>query len=204
MKKYEQGTVEYEIQRTAQTGVKPRLLLHACCGPCLAGTLANIAEHFDVTVFFYNPNIMPKEEFIKRLQALKDVILHFSGVKLIVPDQSVEEYLPLVKGLENAPEGGARCEICFDMRLKKTAEYFANHKADYDFFTTTLTISPLKNADRINGIGQKAAEQYEVNYLNSNFKKNDGYLKSTTLCKEWGIYRQHYCGCALISNFNNK
>ena len=138
---------------------------------------------------------MPSEEFNKRLQALKDVILHFENIKLIIPEQSESDYLPLVKGLENAPEGGERCTVCFDMRLNKTAEYFADNRSDFDFFTTTLTISPLKNAELINSIGQKAAERYGVNYLNSNFKKNDGYLKSTTLCRKWEIYRQHYCGC---------
>lgn len=195
MKKYEKGTVEYEIQRAMLTGIKPCLLLHACCGPCLAGTLANIAEHFDITVYFYNPNIMPNEEFNKRLQALKDVILHFDNIKLIIPEQCESDYLPLVNGLENAPEGGERCKVCFDMRLNKTAEYFADNRSDFDFFTTTLTISPLKNAELINAIGQKAAELCGVKYLNSNFKKNDGYLKSTTLCRKWEIYRQHYCGC---------
>jgi len=195
MKKYEKGTVEYEIQRANLTGIKPRLLLHACCGPCLAGTLANIAEHFDITVYFYNPNIMPNEEFNKRLQALKDVILHFDNIKLIIPEQSESDYLPLVNGLEDVPEGGERCTVCFDMRLNKTAEYFADNRSDFDFFTTTLTISPLKNAELINAIGQKAAARCGVKYLNSNFKKNDGYLKSTTLCREWEIYRQHYCGC---------
>ena len=220
MKKYAQGTVEYEIENIKNNptilphkmafygdptqgvcgdpvGVKPRLLLHACCGPCLAGTLANISEFFDITVYFYNPNIMPKEEFNLRLDALKQVISHFDGIKLIVPEQDESEYLPLVKGLETVPEGGSRCEICFDMRLRKTAEYFAEHRDEFDFFTTTLTISPLKNAKLINEIGARSASEYNVTYLASDFKKRDGYLKSTTLCKQWNIYRQHYCGCTL-------
>lgn len=197
MKTYLPGTVEYEIARSETDGTKPRLLLHACCGPCLAGTLANIAEYFDITVFFYNPNIMPNEEFNRRLCALKEVVSHFNGVKLIIPEQSVNEYLPLIKGLEDVQEGGARCSVCFEMRLRKTAEYFANHKNEFDFFTTTLTISPLKNAKLINGIGANVANSCGVNYLASDFKKRDGYLKSTTLCKEWNIYRQHYCGCTL-------
>lgn len=197
MKTYLQGTVDYEIEQAKQTGIKPRLLLHACCGPCTAGTLANISEYFDVTVFFYNPNIMPKEEFNLRLSALKEVVSHFDGVKLVVPIQSEDEFLQHVKGMENIPEGGKRCSVCFGIRLKKTAEYFAAHKDDFDFFTTTLTISPMKNAEVINGIGNSVAKTLDVEYLASNFKKRDGYLKSTTLCKEWGIYRQHYCGCAL-------
>lgn len=195
MKQYLQGTVEYELEKAKRTGNKPRLLLHACCGPCTAGTLANIAEHFDITVYFYNPNIMPKEEFNARLDALKQVISHFDGVKLIVPPQSEEEYTALVTDLHDCPEGGARCNVCFDLRLKSTAEYLANHLNEYDFFTTTLTISPLKNAKLINEIGNRLATELGVKYLASDFKKRDGYLLSTHLCKEWNIYRQHYCGC---------
>lgn len=195
MQKYGIGTVEHEIKSTKQTGAKRRLLLHACCGPCLAGTLKNIAEYFDITVFFYNPNIMPKEEFNVRLEALKAVVSHFEGIKLVVPEQSENDYLPYVKGMETLPECGARCEICYELRLKKTAEYLAEHKNDFDFFTTTLTISPLKNAGTINAIGNRIAAQYGVNYLDSDFKKRDGYLYSVKLCKQWNIYRQNYCGC---------
>ncbi len=188
--------MEYEIERCKTTGTKPRLLLHACCGPCAAGTLANITPYFDITVFFYNPNIMPNAEFDLRLDALKQILSHFDGVKLIVPEQDVSQYLPVVRGLEQLPEGGERCTKCFDLRLKKTAEYLSSHRDSYDYFATTLTISPLKNAALINAVGNAAAEQYNVDYLDSDFKKRDGYLKSTQLCKEWGVYRQHYCGCA--------
>ena len=197
MGKIPQNGVEREMQKFLETGVKPRLLLHACCGPCAAGTLANIADYFDITLYYYNPNIMPKEEFTKRLQALKDVISHFEGVKLIVPPQREDEYTSLVKGMESIPEGGARCSLCFELRLKNTAEYFANHPDEYDFFATTLTVSPMKNAKLINEIGEKISNETGVNYLSSDFKKHDGYLKSTKLCKEWDIYRQHYCGCRL-------
>ena len=209
MKQFLQGTVEYEIEKTKQTGIyptnrgvcgdpiKPRLLLHACCGPCTAGTLQNIAEYFDITVYFYNPNIMPKDEFSLRLEALKQVIAHFDGVKLIVPEQSENNYLPIVKGMEDLPEGGARCIKCFELRLRNTAEYLAAHRNEYDFFATTLTISPLKNASSINSIGNFIAHELDVNYLSSDFKKRDGYLYSVKLCKEWNIYRQHYCGCQL-------
>ncbi len=178
-----------------ESAAKPRLLLHACCGPCAAGTLANIAEFFDVTIYYYNPNIMPKEEFIRRLDALKQVVAHFYGVKLIVPPQCEEDYISLIKGLETAPEGGARCAKCFEMRLENTAKYMSLHSGEYDFFATTLTVSPMKNAALINEIGNAAAKAHGVTYLASDFKKRDGYLKSTKLCKEWDIYRQHYCGC---------
>lgn len=191
------GTVEYEIEKESTTGVKPRLLLHACCGPCSAGVLYNIAEYFDITIFFYNPNIMPKEEFIRRLEALKAVIAHFENIKLIIPEQSEDEYLAKVKGMESIPEGGARCSVCFEMRLDATARYLAEHSDDYDFFATTLTVSPMKNAALINEIGNSIADKYSVKYLFSDFKKRDGYLHSIQLCKEWNIYRQHYCGCTL-------
>lgn len=197
MKQLEAGTVDYEIANSQQTGIKPRLLLHACCGPCAAGALANIAPYFDITIYFYNPNIMPKEEFNKRILALKEVISHFDNVKLIIPQQGESDFLPLVKGMEDMPEGGKRCSVCFAMRLKNTAEYLAAHKGEFDFFATTLTISPMKNAALINEIGNSVAKSLDVNYLSSNFKKHDGFLKSTTLCKQWDIYRQHYCGCTL-------
>lgn len=193
MKKYEVGTVDYILQNPAEQ--KPRMLLHACCGPCATSVLERIHDYFDITIYFYNPNIMPKEEFNKRLCALKDVISHFDDVKLIVPDQDEQDYISLVKGYESAPEGGSRCAICFEMRLLSTAKYLANHKDDYDYFATTLTVSPHKNAKLINEIGKRIANDYGVEYLSSDFKKQDGYLRSTQLCKEWNIYRQSYCGC---------
>lgn len=148
-----------------------------------------------MTVFYYNPNILPKEEFIKRENALKDVISHFEGVRLIVPDQYESEYISYVKGHKNDLEGGARCELCFTLRLEKTAEYLKAHSDDFDYFATTLTVSPHKNAPLINRIGNDAANKIGVKYLSSDFKKRDGYLRSTVLCREWGIYRQVYCGC---------
>lgn len=201
MKKYEVGTVDYILQNPTEQ--KPRLLLHACCGPCATSVLERIHDYFDITVYFYNPNIMPKAEFNKRLCALKDVILHFGNVKLIVPDQDEQDYISLVKGYESAPEGGSRCSICFEMRLLSTAKYLANHKDDYDYFATTLTVSPHKNAKLINEIGKRLANDYGVEYLSSDFKKQDGYLRSTQLCKEWDIYRQSYCGCAFANTSNS-
>lgn len=203
MKKPLVGTVEYEIAKSEKAGeqtARPSLLLHACCGPCASSVLEYLTPYFDITVFYYNPNIMPNEEFILREKALKDVIAHFDGVKLIVPDQSVDEYLHLVKGYEDAPEGGERCAICFDFRLEKCAEFVQKNAEKYDFFATTLTVSPHKNAQLINEIGVKNAQKYGVNYLCSNFKKRDGYLRSIQLCKEWKIYRQAFCGCAFSIN----
>lgn len=188
MKSYGKGTVEYEM------GMGKRMLLHACCGPCLLGALSRIYGQYDITVYFYNPNILPKEEFIKRLDALKTVVAHYEGVKLIVPEQSGEEFERIADGLWTLPEGGKRCERCFELRLEKTAEYVASC-GEYDCFATTLTVSPHKNAALINAIGKLAGEKYGVCYLASDFKKCDGYLNSTKLSKELGIYRQSYCGC---------
>lgn len=189
------GSIEEQIEKVKESGQKSRLLLHACCGPCATSVLEYLTPYFDITVFYYNPNILPKEEFMRRLEALKVVVSHFDGVKLVVPDQSECEYLPLVKGLEQEPEGGARCGVCFALRLDKTARYLLEHKDEFDFFATTLTVSPHKDSVRINGIGKSVADKYGVNYLSSNFKKRDGYLRSTQLSKEYGIYRQDYCGC---------
>lgn len=189
------GTIEYEMQLAKEKGQKPRLLLHACCGPCASSVLEYLTPLFDVTVYFYNPNILPKEEFIKRENALKDVIAHFDGVKLIIPEQDEIEYISYVKGHKNDREGGARCSLCFTLRLEKTAEFLKSHSNEFDFFATTLTVSPHKNAPLINQIGNDVANKIGVKYLSSDFKKHDGYLRSTVLCREWGIYRQVYCGC---------
>lgn len=195
MKKPLVGTVEYEIEKAKNDTARKSLLLHACCGPCASSVLEYLSAYFDITVFFYNPNIMPNEEFILREKALKDVISHFDNVKLVVPTQSADEYLSLVDGYENCPEGGDRCSICFDFRLEKCADFMQKNAQKFDFFATTLTVSPHKNAQLINEIGEKIAQKYGVNYLSSNFKKRDGYLRSIQLCMEWNIYRQAYCGC---------
>lgn len=192
-------TVDERIGRIAETGRGKRLLLHVCCGPCAAGVLPAVTPHFDVTLFYYNPNILPKTEFIKRLDTLKQLLTHFPDVRLIVPEQSEDDYLSLVHGLEHLPEGGARCTDCFRLRLCKTAEYLAARRDEFDAFATTLTVSPRKNAPLINAVGQAASNRFGVSYLASDFKKRDGYLTSVRLCKEYGLYRQHYCGCGFPS-----
>lgn len=195
MKKPLIGTVEYEIELAKETARKPRLLLHACCGPCASSVLEYLTPHFDVTVYYYNPNILPKDEFIKRGNALKEVVSHFDSVNLVVPNQDEQEYVSYVKGHKSDPEGGARCSLCFNLRLENTAKYMLENVGTFDFFATTLTVSPHKNAPLINEIGNTVAKKYGVDYLSSDFKKRDGYLRSIQLCKEWGIYRQTYCGC---------
>lgn len=202
MKKPLNGTVEYALERARELGTRPRLLLHACCGPCASSVLEYLTPYFDITVFYYNPNIMPNEEFIRRENALKDVISHFDNVRLITPKQDADEFLSLVKGYENTPEGGERCTVCFDLRLEKCARYIKEHEGEFDFFATTLTVSPHKDATLINEIGNNIAQKYSVNYLSSNFKKRDGYLRSIQLCRQWGIYRQAFCGCAFSATSN--
>jgi len=194
MKRAEIGSVDYIVENSDGL-IKPRLLLHACCAPCSAGALWRLEDKFDVTLFFYNPNIMPSAEYERRLDAFKPLLAHFSGVKLIVPEQNAEEFLAKVKGMESLPEGGERCSICFDMRLRKAAEYAAQKQDEFDYFATTLTVGPAKNAKKINEIGAKIAEKLGIKYLSSDFKKKDGYLHSIKLSAELGIYRQHYCGC---------
>ena len=180
---------------------KPRLLLQVCCAPCFAGSIDYLTEHFAVTAFFYNPNIQPKEEFNIRLDALKQLIVQHPSVKLVVPEQDEDEYLAFVKGLENEREGGGRCTACFDLRLEKTAQFMRDHKGDYDYFATTLTVSPHKNAKIINEIGNKVGEKHNVQYLDSDFKKKDGFLRSIQKSKALNLYRQDYCGCS-FSNWH--
>lgn len=190
-----EGSIEFAIAQVQSGAAKPRLLLHACCGPCATSVLEHISPYFDTTLFFYNPNIIPKEEFTQRLNALKAVISHFENIKLIIPDQSTEEYLAAIDGMQQLSEGGERCSQCFNLRLGKTAEYISLNRNNFDCFATTLTVSPHKNARLINAIGQSLGEKYGVQYLCSDFKKQDGYLRSIQLCREWDIYRQSYCGC---------
>lgn len=180
---------------------KPRLLLQVCCAPCFAGSIDYLTEHFAVTAFFYNPNIQPKEEFNIRLDALKQLIVQYPSVKLVVPEQDEDEYLTFVKGLENEREGGGRCTACFNLRLEKTAQFMRDNKGDYDYFATTLTVSPHKNAKIINEIGNKMDEKYNVQYLDSDFKKKDGFLRSIQKSKALNLYRQDYCGCS-FSNWH--
>lgn len=179
------------IENVKEGGKKPSLLLHACCAPCSSSVLHRIAKYFDITIFYYNPSISPKEEFIKRYDAIKVLLSHYPQVKLILGDYENEEYLKLVSGLEKEQEGGKRCEICFKQRLEKSASL----AKDYDYFATTLTVSPHKNATLINEIGFRAAQKFGTKYLPSDFKKEDGYLLSIQLSKEYGLYRQDYCGC---------
>lgn len=187
--------IDAAIARQEEDGIKSRLLLHVCCGPCAAGVLPRLAGHFDVTAFFFNPNILPNGEFIRRLDTLKQLLAHFPDVKLIVPEQDSSLFLRAAEGMETLPEGGARCEACFALRLSETAAFAAAHRDEYDAFATTLTVSPRKNAALINATGEAAAKRCGAVYLSSDFKKKDGWLTSVRLSEQLGLYRQHYCGC---------
>ncbi len=198
MKSSEACGIDGAIREYLATGVKTRLLLHVCCAPCLCGVVDKIKDAFDVTLFYYNPNIMPEAEWEKRLDAIKRLVGEYDGCKnfkLIVPDFGQELYFAEVKGLESAPEGGARCVKCIDLRLEGTARYLKVNADVYDCFATTLTVSPHKNAPLINADGARIAEEYGVEYLSSDFKKEDGFLRSVQLSKRLGVYRQTYCGC---------
>lgn len=172
---------------------KKKLLLHSCCGPCSTACIEKLIKYFDVTIFYYNPNIYPHEEFDKRLVNQEKVLKHFKGVKIVVPDYDEQIFLQNVKGLELQAEGGLRCEECFKLRLKQTAIYAKLN--GYDYFGTTLTVSSHKDEQKINQIGLKIANETNVNFLFADFKKRDGYKRSVDLSHEYGLYRQNYCGC---------
>ncbi len=179
---------------------KPRLLLHACCAPCASWPLEALSDRLDITVYYYNPNIMPQEEYEKRLGEFDK--LRRYPFRLIAPAWDNEAYLTAVRGREEDPEGGARCSLCFRLRLESAAR--EAKEGGYDLFTTTLTVSPHKNAAVINAIGAELGEAWGVPWLYSDFKKKEGYKRSIEICRELGIYRQNYCGCRLQSISDKK
>ena len=173
---------------------KPHLLLHSCCGPCSSAVLEKLTPHFRVTVFFFNPCIHPAAEYEKRLSEQKRLIEEAKlPVDLLEAVYDPQSYFALVKGLEKAPEGGERCLVCFRQRLMATAQAAKEH--GYDFFTTTLTVSPHKNAENLNRIGQEVSHETGMPFLPADFKKRSGYLRSLELSREYGLYRQDWCGC---------
>lgn len=186
------GQREMEREIVSLGGRRPSLLLHACCGPCSSAVLERVLCAFDTTVFYYNPNIEPKAEYDKRLSTLK-TLLTFERAPLIEGAYEPERFHAAARGLEGAPEGGARCETCFELRLKETAKAAAD--GGYEYFTTTLSVSPHKNARLINEIGARLGAVYGVRYLYADFKKKDGYKRSIALSAQYGLYRQSDCGC---------
>ena len=188
-----------EMQKTIKSfnGAKPKLLLHACCAPCSSSCLERLKDFFEITVFFYNPNI-EDEEYLKRKAELLRFIKETGWAKSIDCEHDVEAFYGVAKGLEACPEGGERCLKCFLLRLERTARE-AKEK-NFDYFCTTLTLSPLKNAEKINAIGKELEKEYGVKWLYSDFKKSNGYLRSLQLSREYNLYRQNYCGCVFSQN----
>ena len=174
----------------------PRLCLHSCCAPCSSYVLEYLSQYFEVTVFYYNPNIYPESEYTKRVLEQQKLIseMRFKyPVTFIAGNYDSEKFYNMARGLEDVKEGGERCFKCYELRLREAAKIAKN--GEYDFFTTTLSISPLKNAQKLNEIGMLLAEEYGIEYLLSDFKKKNGYKRSVELSEQYGLYRQDYCGC---------
>lgn len=196
MKTNYQLVLDTELERISGSGKTPTLLLHSCCGPCSSYVLEYLTRWFRITVFYFNPNIYPESEFDKRAETQRQLLRsagYENPVDLTVPNYDESPFLSAVSGLENEPEGGARCLRCFELRLGETAR--AARDGGFDYFTTTLSVSPHKNAEALNSIGLAMGERYGVQYLCSDFKKRNGYKRSIELSSLYGLYRQDYCGC---------
>ena len=194
---FQKKTDEY-IRSLQERGERGKLLLHSCCAPCSSYCLEYLRKYFDITDYFYNPNITNMGEYEKRAGELGRLISEYNksgadSIEYVTGRYAPEEFIQAVRGLENEPEGGLRCVKCFRLRLYETAGYAAEN--GFDCFTTTLTISPLKNASVLNYIGQEAAEKFGIYFLPSDFKKRGGYQRSIELSREYNLYRQDYCGC---------
>lgn len=188
--------LEQKLTAFEKAGQVPSLLLHSCCAPCSSYCLEYLSKYFQITVFYYNPNITDREEYDTRVREQERLIQQLPAkhpIRFVEGAYAPELFYQVVKGLEKEPEGGARCKECFRLRLEESARLCK--ECGFDYFTTTLTISPLKNAPLLNELGEQLAEQYGVAFLNSDFKKKNGYKRSTELSAEYGLYRQDYCGC---------
>ena len=173
---------------------KPKLLLHSCCGPCSSSVLELLTKYFEVDIYYYNPNIYPEEEFIKRSNTQKKLLSELEeNVNFILGEYDYNLYKKVVSGLESEKEGGLRCKECINLRMEQACKYAKEH--NYDYFTTTLSVSPHKNSKMINEIGYALEERYNIPYLYSDFKKKDGYKRSIILSRKYDLYRQDYCGC---------
>lgn len=191
-----QTELEKIIEKHKKQGEIPTLLLHSCCAPCSSYVLEYLSEYFKITVLYYNPNIYPDEEYFKRVEEQKrfiDKLPSKNKIDFIEGNFDKKRFYETVKGKEHIAEGGERCFLCYELRLREAAEYAT--QGNFDYFTTTLSISPLKNAQKLNEIGLNLAKQYGIKYLVSDFKKKNGYKRSTELSQQYGMYRQDYCGC---------
>ena len=182
---------------------KPKLLLHVCCAPCSSHCLSELEPYFDITVFYYNPNISPFEEYERRLNEEKRFLSEvYPNIKIAQVEYESEKFDELSKGLEDLKEGGERCKKCYRLRLEKSAQFAKQN--GYDYFTTTLTVSPYKHSATLNEIGEELSQKYGVKYLFSDFKKNNGYQHSIELSKQYNLYRQDYCGCKYSKDYREK
>lgn len=193
-----QTETEKIINALEKNGETPPLLLHSCCGPCSSYVISYLADFFEIGVFYYNPNIFPEEEYLKRKSEQMRLINIFNEegktIKFIDADYDYGVFLKETPGRENDKEGGPSCGKCYALRLKKTAEFAKTN--GYEYFCTTLSVSPYKNSAVLNNLGDKISKETGVKYLYSDFKKKDGYLKSIRLSQKYDLYRQHYCGCS--------
>ena len=191
-----QRELEAVIKENESKSRVPRLLLHSCCAPCSSYVLEYLSDYFEITVFYYNPNISPAEEYEKRAAEQQHLIRELPAkhpIHLVVGAYEPERFYAVSRGLEQVPEGGERCFRCFRLRLEEAAKMAA--EGGFDYFATTLSISPLKNAQKLNEIGEELSELYKVEHLPSDFKKKNGYKRSVELSALYGLYRQNYCGC---------
>ena len=205
MKQNYQLLMEQEIEKNIKLNKKPTLLLHCCCAPCSSYVLETINNYFDITVLYYNPNISPVDEFNKRYNELKKLVKETNledKIKFLEVEYNNEEFEEIAKGLENEPEGGARCTKCYYLRLEMTARIAKKH--NFDYFTTTLSISPYKDAEKLNKIGEVLEKKYNIKHLYADFKKKNGYKRSIELSKIYGLYRQDYCGCRFSKEERDK
>jgi len=175
-------------QEISSFGEKPKLLLHCCCAPCSSAVLERINKYFDITLLYFNPNIYPESEYYKRKDEFNKL-----GVKVVDLGYNHDEFLQIVNGLEREKEGGARCRVCIAYRMDSAFKFACEN--NYDIVTSTLSISPHKDADYINLLGENLEHKYGIKYLHADFKKESGYLRSIEICRQLGIYRQDYCGC---------
>lgn len=191
-----QKELEKTIERLGKEEKVPTLLLHSCCAPCSSYVMEYLSNYFKITVFYYNPNIYPESEYTKRIleqQTLIGKMMVKHPISFMAGNYDKDLFYEMAKGMEHLKEGGARCFKCYELRLSESAKIAK--QCGFDYFTTTLSISPLKNAAKLNEIGIRLAEEYGIQYLPSDFKKKNGYKRSIELSKEYGLYRQDYCGC---------
>lgn len=187
------------LSQLKKSGTRPRLFLHACCAPCSSYVVQYLKEFFDITVFFYNPNIQPATEYRFRLEEERRLMAEW-GIPVLAEEEEPTLFFDTVRGHEDDREGGERCNRCFRLRLTRTAE--RAKEGNFDYFCTTLSVSPLKNAAAINEIGLSLEKDFGVKWLPSDFKKKGGYLRSVELSAEYGLYRQNYCGCVFSRRKN--